>query len=224
MGKITVAYCIDEKYKPLAEVSIKTLRKHNKNIKVVVVSESPIPVLGADEYYIFNLGGQHRNRGHGDRITNASYLKLCLPNLPYDKIIYLDADTIIQKSLDEIWRKRIKYIGVTESHKYGNIQAKELGLKKYALAGFMVMNLKNLRGINFTEESFKFEKNNNIPDNLWRHEESILNSRWSDKLTFIPVKYHYCHNRAYKKPIPENEAFILHIVGRDKKNMYKYDT
>ena len=220
---IIVAYCIDEKYKQFAEISIKTLKKHNKNVKVIIASERKIPVLGADEYYIFNLGGKHRNRGEKDRITNAAYIKLCLPNLPYDKIIYLDADTIIQKSIDEIWRKKIKYIGVTESHKYGKIQAKELGLKRYALSGFMIMNLKNLRKIKFTEKSFEFEKKNNIPDNLWRHEESILNCRWMDKLTFIPVKYHYCRKREYEKPVPEKEAFILHIVGRDKKIMYRYD-
>ena len=218
-----IVYAIDENYKKLTEISIKTVKKNNPEAKIIVVSEKPIDVKGMDENYIFDLGGQHRNRGFGDRITNAAYLKLMLPELPYDKVIFMDGDTICQKPLNDLWEYDIEYIGVTESHSYGKKQAKELGLKKYALSSMMVMNLKNLRKLDFTKKSFEFEKTNQIPTKLWRHEETILNILWEDILTFLPVKFNYCYNREYDNQIKEQEAVILHIIGKDKSKMLEYD-
>ena len=221
VGKVIV-YCLDKNYIPLAEISIRTVKEHNPEAKIVIVSEREIVVRGADEYFVCDLGGRHRNRGLGDRISNAAYLKLLLPKLPYDKIIFLDGDTIVQHSLDEIWNEDVEYIGLTESHSYGKKQAKELGLQRYGLSGMLLLNLANLRKINFIEESFRFERENKIPDSMWRHEETILNCRWTDKLKFLPVKFNYCHNRQYDNPIEEKDAIILHIVGKDKSYMYNY--
>ena len=217
-----VVYCLDSSYVLFAEVSIQTLKKYNPTVKVVIVSEKPLKVKGADEYYVFDLGGQHRNRGVGDRISNAAYLKLMLPKLPYDKIIYLDGDTLIQKPIDEIWNMDIEYIGVTQSHKYGDKQAKELGIERYALSGFMVMNLKNLRKINFIERSFEIEKEIPYLECGFQHDESILNYGWWDKLTFLPLRYHYCYNREYDEKIDYRCVSILHIVGKDKSYMFEY--
>jgi len=217
-----VVYCLDNTYVPLAEISIQTLKKYNPEAKIIIVSEKPLDVKGMDENYVFDLGGQHRNRGIGDRISNAAYLKLLLPKLPYEKIIYLDGDTIIQKPLDEIWNMDIEYIGVTESHSYGEQQSKELGIDRYALSGFLLLNLKNLRKINFTEESFKFEKENSIPTKIWRHEETILNCRWHDKLTFLDIKFHYCYHRNYKNPVDYKDVYLMHFPGKDKSSMINY--
>lgn len=215
-------WCLDDNYKQYAELSIKTVKKFNPKAKIVVVSEKPIEVEGADKYFVFNLGGQHRNRGVGDRISNAAYLKLLLTNLPYNKVIFIDGDVLCQGSLDELWDTNVDYIGLCESHSIGKKQAAELGLKRYGLSGMLLLNLVNLRKINFIEESFKFEKENTIPDIMWRHEETVINCRWTDKLTFLPIKFNYCHNRRYNNPIPENEAVLLHIVGKDKSFMFKY--
>ena len=218
-----VVYCLDESYKGITEISIKTVKIHNPEAKVVVVSEKEMYVEGADEYYTYDLGGRHRNRGVGDRISNAAYLKLILPEiLPYEKIIYLDGDTVCQKSLKELWDTEVKYIGLTESHAIGEKQAKELGLERYGLSGFMLMNLKNLKKISFKEKSFKFENENKIPTEMWRHEETILNVLWNKQLTFLPQKYHYCFHRNYKNPIDYNDVYIMHFPGKDKSNMYEY--
>lgn len=214
-------WCIDNKYKDLARVSIATFKKFNPNAKIVIVSEEPITGLGEDENINIKLPRIFRNRGIGDRITNTAYLRLFLTDLPYDRVLYIDADTICQKPLDDLWQETIKYIGVTESHLYGKKQAKELGIARYALSGFMLMNLKNLRKINFKEESIKaIDK---VPELKcgFCHEESVLNWRWHDKLTFLPLRYHICHNREYEKQIPENEVSILHYVGKEKGEMMK---
>ena len=218
-----VVYCLDNIYVPLAEISIQTLKRHNPEAKIIIVSEKPLDVKGMDENYVFDLGGQHRNRGIGDRISNAAYLKLLLPKLPYEKIIYLDGDTIIQKPLDEIWNMDIEYIGVTESHKYGKIQAKDLGLDRYALSGFMVMNLNNLRDFDFTNKCLKAENDIPTPNSGWQHDETIINFLMRDKLTFLPLRYHYCYHREYETPVDYNDVSILHIVGKDKSYMFQFE-
>lgn len=217
-----VVYCIDNNYKKYAELSIKTVKKHNPKAKIAVVSETPIEVNGADECFVFDLGGQHRNRGKGDRISNAAYLKLLLPQLHYDKIIFIDGDTICQGSLDFLWNKYVNYIGLCESHSYGKKQAKELGLDKYGLSGMMVMNLQNLRDIDFTTKCFQIEKT--IPNLVtgYQHDETIINSLLRERLTFLPQEYNYCYERKYDKPIKYEEAIILHFPGKDKENMMKY--
>lgn len=214
-------WCIDRNYKDLARVSIATYKKNNPEAKFIIVSEESITGIGEDENVIIKLPKVFRNRGNGDRITNTAYLRLFLTDLPYDKVLYIDADTVCQKPLDDLWKEDIEYIGVTESHLYGEKQAKELGIKKYVLSGFMLMNLKNLREINFKEESI--EAIDKVPELKcgFCHKESVLNWRWNDKLTFLPLRYHICHNREYREQIPENNASILHYVGKEKGEMLK---
>lgn len=217
-----IVYCLDERYKGLAEVSIKTVRKHNPLAKIVVVSENPMNVKGSDDNYIFYLDGQHRTRGAGDRISRAAYLKLLLPNLPYDKIIFLDGDVICQHPLDELWNTDVPYIGLCESHVYGKKQAKELGVPKYGLSGMMLMNLKALRDMDFTNKCLKEERQIPALATGWQHDETIINWVMKGKLTFLDKKFNYCHDRAYDNPIPEKDAVILHIVGKDKSFMANF--
>jgi len=217
---MNLAFCIDENYIKYAKVSIASYRKHNPKAKIYVVSEYPIEnTIGYDENIIIKLPKKFRNRGEGDRITNTAYLKLFLTELPFDKVLYVDADTICQKTLDSLWDVNPEYIAVTESHCYGEIQAMALGLKRYALSGMMLMNLKNLREFGLTEKFLKWHDTAKIASNMWQHDESAINCLFKDKLTFISVAYNYCHNRKYKHPIKESEAYILHYVGKDKADM-----
>ena len=72
------------------------------------------------------------------------------------------------------------------------------------------------------EESFKVE--NIIPElqTGWCHEETIINYLLRDKLTFLPIKYHYCFHREYDNPIDYNDVYIMHFPGRDKSSMLGY--
>lgn len=219
-GYLNLVFCIDENYVKYAKVSISSYRKHNPKAKIYVVSEYPIEnTVGYDKNIIIKLPKKFRNRGEGDRITNTAYLKLFLTELPFDKVLYVDADTMCQKPLDSLWEIEPEYIAVTESHAYGEIQAMALGLKRYALSGMMLMNLKNLREFKLTEKFLEWHDTNKIPSNVYQHDESAINCLFKDKLTFIPVAYNYCHNRTYKKPIKEQDAYILHYVGKDKADM-----
>ena len=213
-----ICYAIDKNYVDYARVSAKSVLKYNPDAFIVLVSEEPLSIGYEDKNIILKLPQKFRNRGEGDRITNTAYLKLFLTKLKYDKIIYLDGDTICQGSLKELWDMDIPYIGLTESHAYGIKQAKALGIEKYGLSGMMVMNLKNLRKAYFTKRCLAVQ-NQKIPDDLWQHDETCINLGVNELLTFIDKKWNYCRNRTYVDPIAEKDAMILHYVGKQKDDM-----
>jgi len=216
---MTIVFCIDENYIKYAKTSIESYRKHNPDAQIIIVSERPINGIGEDENIIIKLPRMFRNRGQGDRITNTAYLKCFLTDLPYDKILYVDADTVCQKNLKELWEMPCEYINLCESHKYGEQQAKAIGNEKYGLTGMMVMNLKALRSEYFKEKCLREEKICPTPITGWQHDETCINVAMGDKLKFIDQKWNYCHNREYENPIDEKDAYILHYVGKDKQEM-----
>lgn len=212
-----IVYVADEKYTDYLQKSIKSFLKYNPKAEIVVVSELPIDC--GHKNVIIPLYKQFRNRGVGDRISNTAYLKLYLTQLPYDKIIYVDCDTICQAPLNDLWDMNCDYINLTESHAYGKKQAEAIGAKKYGLTGMMVMNLKNLRKIDFTKRCLDVEMHYPTPITGWQHDETCINVAMKDYITFIDKKWNYCHNRTYDLPIKESNAKIIHYVGKDKAQM-----
>lgn len=211
---MNIVYVFDENYINLYKISSRSLLKHNPEAKITVVSPRPLPL---ENNIVIQAPALKHNEN--DRITDATYLKLLLTKLPFDKIILIDADTIIQSSLKELWDMEIKYIGATQSHLSGERQAEEHGHSRYFLSGVMVMNLKNLRKDNFTEKCLQpFDFNGQ-----WQHEETLINKFYYDKITELDKKYNYCHKRRYRNRIPECSAVILHYCGEDKSDMMRYN-
>lgn len=214
-----IVYVADNGYTDLLEQSMISFKKFNPNAEFLVMTETVLPVNISQ--FKYTLPKLFKNRGYGDRISNTAYLKLFLTELPYDKIIYVDCDTICQAPLKELWDMPCEYINLTESHAYGKKQAKAIGTEKYGLTGMMVMNLKNLRKINFTEKCLEVEKSGFTPSTGWQHDETCINVAMKDYINFIPVKWNYCHKRDYDRPIREWDAKILHYVGKYKDDMFK---
>ena len=214
-----IVYVADWCYEDYLKKSMESFKKFNPDAEFIVMTPKLLNVKIPQ--FKYSLHRQFRNRGNGDRISNTAYLKLFLTELPYDKIIYVDCDTLCQAPLKELWDMPCEYINLCESHAYGKKQAKAIGTEKYGLTGMMVMNLKNLRKIGFTEKCLEVEQNYPTPTTGWQHDETCINVAMKDKLTFIDHKWNYCHNREYDRPIREWDAKILHFVGRDKKDMFK---
>lgn len=220
-----IVFCIDEHYLDMAKESIKSYRKYNPTAEIIVVCEkfyTDYDKIGADKVFKIPLPENLRFRGAGDRISRAAYLKLFLPKLPFSKVLYVDADTLCQKPLDELWNMNPEYIALTESHAFGRYQAQALGADKYGLTGMMLMNLTALRAMNFTELCLDVNNSKWTPSTGWQHDETCINIALRGKLTFIDKKFNYCHNRTYYAPINESDAYILHFVGRDKDDMFYF--
>lgn len=203
-----VAYVCDQKYLPYLTKSMASIKRYNKDVKFVILSREKFTVEGA-EVFTFTPDSTLFKFKAGDRMGDGVYYKFYLPQLPFDKVLYIDCDVICQRPLKTLWEMDCPFICATESHAYGKTQAQELGLKKYALTGMMLLNLKELRKANFTQRCL---------DRLAKesprfHDETIINLEFNDKIKFIDVKYNYCKDRRYDKPIRESDAYLLHYVG-----------
>lgn len=207
-----IVYVADRNYMPYVEISAKSLLKVNPDAQITVVS--PEPVETEFENFVIPLQREFRHN-QNDRITSTTYLKLYLTELPYDKIIYLDGDTLVLQPINELWNMDCKYINLCET--FSKKHEKDIG-RKYGLSGMMVMNLKNLRTIDYTACCLRA----NPQVKHWQHEETLINVALRDFLKFIPIKWNYCHNREYgNKKLPLSEVGILHVCGQDKSFMFQ---
>ena len=195
-------------------MSAKTVLNNNPEAHITVVSNEPINT----EYDNIVLDTTKYNFKHvceNDRISDAAYMKLLLPEcLTYDKILYLDCDTICCGSLSELNGIDVEYIALCHSHDVGIKQAKQIGVPMYGLSGAMVMNLKSLREIEFTKISLFAMENFKFPNTNWQHEETIINCCFYRFLKFIDTKYNFCYNRSYScfnEKTNLNNAIILHF-------------
>lgn len=219
MEKMVVAYVCDSNYIQYLKISMDSIRRYNKNVEFAILSTEQFNIEGA-KVFTFKPDTTKFNFTQKDRMGAGVYYKFWLPELPYDKILYIDCDVICQRPLNSLWNEQCDFICATESHKFGQTQAKELGLKKYALSGMMLMNLNVLREANFTEKCL--EKLNHTDPKF--HDETIINQLFSEKIKFVDVKYNYCRSRAYINPIAESDAYLLHYVGeKQKEDMLKLD-
>ena len=96
-----IVYVADKNYTNYLEKSIKSFKKFNPSAEIVVFTENKLDI--DVKQYEYKLPKLFRNRGIGDRISNTAYLKLFLTELPYEKVIYTDCDTICQAPLNELW-------------------------------------------------------------------------------------------------------------------------
>jgi len=211
-----IAYVCDERYLPFLKVSMASIKRYNKDVKFVILSKDNFKVEGADVYTIQPDRNLFKFR-EIDRMREGVYYKFYLTQLPFDKILYIDCDVICQRPLKNLWETDCPFICATESHSYGKVQSQELGVKKYALTGMMLMNLKKLREVNFTQRCLE----RLAKENPRFHDETIINLEFNDKIKFVDVKYNYCKDRAYDNPIKESDAYLLHYVGsmKNKKRM-----
>ena len=213
-----IAYVCDEKYLPFLKVSMASIKRYNKNVEFAILTNKPFQVDGAKVYTFVPESDLFKFRPK-DRMQDGVYYKFYLPKLPFDKVLFMDCDVLCQRPLKTLWETDCPFICATESHAFGQVQAQELGLKKYALTGMMLMNLKALRQAHFTERCLE----RLAKENPKFHDETIINLEFNDKIKFIDVKYNYCRNRQYVNPIKESDAYLLHYVGgKQKTDMLSY--
>jgi len=209
-----VVYVSDEKYMPFVKTSAASLLKTNPDAHITVVS--PEPVETDFDNVVIPLTEQYRKRKEHERISQTTYLKLFLTELPYKKILFIDPDTIVQKPLDELWNMEVEYLGMCEGHEASKIQAADLGVEKYVNSGVMLMNLENLRKIDFTKKCLA----EHPEPKLWCHEETLINVAMQGKIKYLPVKYNYCYNRDYgDRTLDAEDVAIWHICGKNKSLM-----
>ena len=169
-------------------------------------------------------------------INQETYYRLFISEIfpQYDKILYLDVDTIVCEDLTSLYNTNIDnlYVGAVSVYKsfFKNIfilKNKKTIMKDYLKsklnilnnsyfnAGVLLLNLAEMRKDNFQEKalSFLFKK---YP--LVYMDQDILNSVCKDKVKFLDRRY----NVYYRHFLHNKPTTILHFAGEQKPwNFYK---
>lgn len=132
------------------------------------------------------------------RHSKSALLRLFLPHLApeVDKILYLDGDVIVRKSLSEIYNTDISSYYVAAVRDTITIYSPDyltsLGIDRTAFyfnSGVCLMNLDALRACDFMQQGIDFIRHNfhktGFPD------QDFLNYLCQEKVLFLPPKYNF---------------------------------
>lgn len=149
-----------------------------------------------------------------NRFTRFALYRLLLPEIiPDDRVIYIDADAIVNGDITELFNLNMDgclVAGVTDSgagaDKY-NLKA-AIGLAEdepYINAGVTLLDLAEIRKLNLLDK-WLYEINNH-----WygTHDQDILNLSCRGRIKLIGLKY----NVSLSTGLDENDIRIMHFAG-----------
>ncbi len=177
---------------------------HGNKIELKIVDDSLIKDLKINIKYI----------------THHTYYRLLLAELFPDlnKILYLDADLVIDGSILELWNTPFDgYLcaGVKDTY-VDRIKYKyKIGLKEndlYINAGVILMNLEAMRSEKISEQLFEVAQN--CLDKFEFQDQDIINWVLRGRIKPILVNYNYTTEDIYYNKI--KDPVIIHYTGKLK--------
>lgn len=246
---INIAYCVDNNYIKYCATSLYSILSNvnkNQKLSVFILHDGSIEQQNFNKYSLIfkefknckikfikvektKFADFPLNRNY---ISFTTYFRLKMydfvPN-DIDKILYIDCDTIINKSIIELWKTELKENLLAAADDEGGItQVRRLRLPdtyRYFNAGVILFNVKQMRNEKIYN---KFVSNyflNRYAITL--QDQDILNLTCVNRVKYIDLAWNsnsrlYRFNeleRAYNDETAKNAAFcpfILHFTDKDK--------
>lgn len=194
---VPIVYCLDKKFVDYTKLSIDSLLHDNPNAVIELIVPEYIEELSQYKQHICsNETLKNVYIREYDRISAFTYARLYIPELlkEYDKCIYIDGDIIVRRNLDDVMNMDIPYIGAVKDAD-AKWLLKEIDKPVYYNAGFLVLNLKQLRKDNFTSKCIDYIDNHNKNylgrDESWLHDQTTINALYSEKITELDESYNW---------------------------------
>ena len=203
---INVVYCVTANYIDKIKPSIRSLKEFNPDAKIYLVTEADS--CDIKDVEVIDIRGQkwfpENGVNYHNPYTYIGLLKTVYTELlPCDKVIHMDADTIINGSLNAFYETPMegKWFAMVEE-KYGHYRP--FG-DKYYNAGVFLLNLKQMREDNIQDQMVEYL--NTIPqpfceqdafDKFGIENDKIveLDVMWNENCTTgytnHPKVIHYC--------------------------------
>lgn len=234
MTKINVAFAFDENLWRQTAVAIFSMCQSAPHVRYEIYALVDQNVHGAMKDLVRRIvktSGNRRTRIHfikfnGNLLLHEFYntgiarfprmamARIFLPKiLPgIRKIIWLDSDVIVCKSLTYVWRIKMSgyLVGAVQDINIGAIITKypdefahydEYGLNEmvrhheYVNSGVLLMNLHEMRLFGWTEKCM--HKIQNEQRNIWYFDQDVINSISRGKIIYMPIRF----NRMSKIPL-----------------------
>lgn len=138
----------------------------------------------------------------GTFITKATYYRLAIPTLfpQFDKVIYSDIDIVFQQDLSELFETSfpnnelvaaVLDLAIDNKFYFKSDLPSQIGksVKDYFNAGFLLMNLKQLREENKVEEFNRLSK-----QKFDQNDQDVLNIVCNGRVQWLPSMYNFQTN------------------------------
>lgn len=213
---IIVLCCTRNWYIHLATV-IYAILKHNKVKKIYLfIEDDNIPYLDYKEIEFINVNKTKEyitkdSPNYNTKYSKMSYIRCYFTKLlKCDKIIYVDTDTLITDSIQELWEMNLGNNVIAGVHEYGDWD-NHLGIvgvnDTYINSGVLLMDLKKIRKEKLDDKMIDLLNNNryDYPD------QDVINIVCKDKIKLISNTYNSTETTGLV-----NNAKILHYIRERK--------
>ncbi|WP_295746733.1 glycosyltransferase [uncultured Limosilactobacillus sp.] len=223
-----VAISTDQNYLTSVETLIKSLAYHNRDVKVYVINEdlpqewfinlnqrlAPINVQVIDAK--FDPALINGVKVTVDYLSKMTYARILIPQLiPEDRVLYLDADVIVDRNLDDLFNIDMQGHPVAAAKDY---------FGDFFNAGVLLMDNSQLRSTNFVNDLL--ERGKNAPSD---NDQTLLNEQFKDNYLRLPGTYnvqvggdlvtfwHHDQLDAYEQELKASQPYsIIHYTTGDK--------
>ena len=203
---MSVLYAANENYAKLVWISACSLFEHNKDYKIklyLISDDITVDSICKIKQLTTKFGGELVVVNFSDisyGLENAqifsgsktTYARLFLPNIvTEEKILYLDCDTLIMESLDDLWQIDMKayYVAGVQDMVVPHIRY-GIGLNHadpYLNAGILLMNVEKMKHDNLQSRFVEYitEMNGAVPC----HDQGVINHVCKGLVNVLPAKY-----------------------------------
>ena len=202
---MNIVYATDDNYVRPLGVSMVSLFENNKDTKEIIVYIIENNVKEESKIKLYEIAQKYKRS-----IKFIDFKKICsdlhinvkFPLVAYgrlflykleevDKILYLDSDTIVNSSIEELYETNIdeyEVAGVQDNAAYYLL--KKIGMAKkdrYINSGVLLINLKKWRENDIGNRFLKFIKKNNGKVN--HHDQGVINGVCKNSTLILNPKY-----------------------------------
>ena len=205
--KIAIAYALDDNYFYPTLVSITSILKTSKNstYNIFYILTSNGKFSEENKKKLKNLETKYKNckfnileidenlfvYAKTDRYPKIAYFRLLLAELvpDFNRIIYLDGDTLIYTDLSEMMNLNMDNniaMGWVDNG-YRNSEKFNITTHKYITSGVILFDLEKMRKENITKQFMDFLKNNY--NELIQEDQTVINIVLHKRIGLLPPKY-----------------------------------
>lgn len=157
-----------------------------------------------------------------DYISLETYFRYLISEVcPHlNKALYLDADLVINKSLDDLWNTDLEgayAAGVKDSYIESKNYKTSLGMAPdeiYINAGVILFNLAQMRADDMVNKLFAVQRQ--WQERILFQDQDVLNLAFRHHLKAVDSIYNYMIQNAKAEPRKRSLAAIIHYNGRRK--------
>ena len=205
---MNIVYALTSNYIYKAIPSMTSLLEHNPKAKIYLLTEQDevdlpfdVTVINVSKQYTFLPSSPN----YHNQFTYINLLKVCYASiLPCNKIIHLDADTIICDSLEPLWKTDIRGKWFAACPEYKG-RYKPFGDMYYNM-GVALINLSQIRKDNIEEKMVEYLNTVRQPyadQDAWN-----IYALQQDKAVAFPIRFNEC----FATGETDNPA-IVHYCG-----------